>query len=75
MNEEILNMLHEIRPKVNFKDSADFIEDELLDSFDVVSLISKIEEKYGVEISGMEIIPENFCGVQQIVNLVQSHRA
>ena len=75
MQEEIMKMLLEIRPEVNFAGSADFIEDGLLDSFDVISLISMMEEKYGIEIDGMEIVPENFCGVDQIVNLVKSHKA
>ena len=57
MQEEIMKMLLEIRPEVNFAGSADFIEDGLLDSFDVISLISMMEEKYGIEIDGMEIVP------------------
>ncbi|MBR0069091.1 MAG: acyl carrier protein [Synergistaceae bacterium] len=75
MQEEIMRMLLEIRPEINFRGSSDFIEDGLLDSLDVISLVSKLEEKYGIEIDGMEIVPENFCGIKQIEKLVISHKA
>ena len=74
MREEIMNMLLKIRPEVDFSTSSDFIEDSLLDSFDVISLINMIEEKYGITVDGMEIIPENFCGIDQIMKLVESHK-
>ncbi|MCI8288038.1 MAG: acyl carrier protein [Lachnospiraceae bacterium] len=70
MNEEILAMLSEIRPEFDFTDSDDFVMDGLLDSFDIISLSSMLEEKYGVIIDGLDIVPENYSSVEAIAALV-----
>lgn len=68
---EIYKILEEIRPEYDFKDSSDFIEEGMLDSFDIISLVDIISEKYGVSVDGLDIIPENFCSVQAIVELIR----
>ena len=70
MSEEIMAMLSEIRPEFNFADSDDFVMDGLLDSFDIISLSSMLEEKYGITIDGLDIVPENFASVDAIIALV-----
>lgn len=70
-NEDVLSMLKELRPEFDFEESKDFVEDGLLDSFDIVSLITMLEEKYSVKIDGLEVIPENFLSVDAIVALVK----
>ena len=70
MNEEILKMLEEIKPEFDFKDSDDFIMDGLLDSFDIISLISLLEEKYRITVDGLDIVPENFASLDSIAGLV-----
>lgn len=70
---DIYSILEEIRPEYDFKDSTDFIEDGLLDSFDIISLIDIISEKYGVSIDGLDIIPENFCSAQAILDLIRKN--
>ncbi len=71
MNEEIMAMLAELRPEFDFKDSDDFVMDGLLDSFDIISLVSMLEEKYNVKVDGLEIVPENFASVDAIIALVK----
>ena len=71
MNEQILEMLVELRPEFDFTDSDDFVVDGLLDSFDIISLTSMIEEKYGVKIDGLDIVPENFSSVDSIEALIK----
>ena len=66
----IYAMLEELRPEYNFRESSDFIEEGLLDSFDIISLIDMISEKCGVSIDGLDIIPENFCSAQAICDLI-----
>lgn len=70
MNSDILNMLEEIKPEFDFNDSEDFVMDGLLDSFDIITLISMLEEKYGIAIDGLDIVPENFSSIDAIANLV-----
>ena len=71
MNETILGMLTELRPEFDFNDSEDFVMDGLLDSFDIISLSNMLEEKYGITIDGLDIVPENFASVNAIAELVQ----
>ena len=61
MKEAILEMLAELRPEFDFTDSDDFVMDGLLDSFDIISLTSMIEEKYSIKIDGLDIVPEIFA--------------
>lgn len=70
MKDRILNILHGLRPEFDFSTSSDFIEDGMLDSFDIVSLVSEIEENFGILIDGEDIVPENFSSVDTIESLV-----
>ena len=74
MNEEIMMMLSELRPEFDFNESDDFVADGLLDSFDIISLSSMLEEKYGVKIDGLDIVPENYSSIDAIVALVNKTR-
>ena len=75
MKEEIKNILFEIRPEFDFEDSDNYIEDGMLDSFDIVTLVSMIEEKYDVNIDGLDIVPENFVSIEAIVELINKSGA
>ncbi len=68
---EILELLKEVRPDADFETSNEFIEDGLLDSFDVIMLVSLIEEKYDIEIRHEFLIPENFETIDSICELVK----
>ena len=67
--EKLLELLRGIRPDIDFENETALVEDGLLDSFDVVSIISEIDDVFGVQIS--ELDPENFNSVQTIWNLIQ----
>ena len=71
MKAKILNILEDIRPEFNFRESEDFIEDGMLDSFDLVRLVAELDEEYNISIDGEDIIPKNFSSVENIVNLIQ----
>ena len=75
MMDEIFKMLEEIRPEFDFRNSENFIEDGFLDSFDIVALVDMLEEKYGVKIDGLDIVPENFSGAGQILALMRKSGA
>lgn len=69
----ILEILTEIRPEFDFTESRDFIEEGLLDSLDVVTLVSDIEKNYGISIEGVDILPENFSNAAAIKTLLQRY--
>ncbi len=70
-NKKILEILAELRPEFDFENSSNFIEDGLLDSFDIASLISVIEEKFSVKVDGLDVVPENFLSVAAIISLIK----
>lgn len=71
MMEKLLELLHSIRPDVDFENEKELINDGILDSFDVVSIISEIEDVFGVQIRITELDPENFNSVENIWKLIQ----
>jgi acyl carrier protein len=68
---QILELLQEIRPDVDFTASSDFIEDYLLDSFDIMTLTTGLEETYNMQVPTSEIIPENYQSLETIAELVR----
>ena len=72
MKKEILEALEATRPENDFSSSIDFVGDGLLDSLDVVVLVSELELMFGIQIPGEAIIAENFCSVVAIENLLSA---
>ena len=70
MKLEIINILKEVRPEFDFNQDMNFIDEGMLDSFDIVSLVTNLDEHYGISIDGMDIVAENFESVNAIVNLL-----
>lgn len=68
--EKIFSILEELRPEFDFHASKNFVEDGLLDSFDVVSLVTELEEHYGILIDALDIVPENFADAEKIADLI-----
>lgn len=69
--EKLLELLKGVRPDVDFENETALIDDGLLDSFDVVSIISEIDDIFGVQIRINELDPENFNSAEAIWNLIQ----
>ncbi len=74
MKEELLELLADIRPEFDFSESTNFIEEGMLDSFDIVSLVTAIDDKYQVAIDGVDIIPENFSNLESIESLINKSK-
>lgn len=68
---KLLEILKEIRPDVDFENENELIDEGILDSFDVVTIISAIDDEFGVEIRISELEPENFNSVNSIYALIQ----
>ncbi len=71
----IEGVLSGIRPEFDFSTSEDFIGDGMLDSFDLVMLVSELEKAYSISIEGVDILPENFRNVAAIRQLLEKCRA
>lgn len=75
MKEKVLEILSNLRPEFDFSEDVDFIEQGMLDSFDVVSLVSDLDSTFGISIDGVDIVPENFSSIDSIINLLKKNGA
>lgn len=69
--EKVMEILKELRPDVDFENCTTLIDDGILDSFDIVSLIGELTNAFDVEISFDDIDPENFNSAESIYALIQ----
>ncbi|TWV15123.1 acyl carrier protein [Bacteroidaceae bacterium HV4-6-C5C] len=74
MKEKIIKILSDIRPEFDFSQNVDFIKEGMLDSFDIVTLVDAIEEECAVAILGSDILPENFCSIDAIINIIEKSK-
>ena len=58
--EKLIQILSELHPDVDFTENEELIDDGILDSLDIVSLVTEIDSEFDVRIPPEEIIPENF---------------
>jgi acyl carrier protein len=70
MHQKILALLQSIQPGADFAASADFLEDGLIDSMDVIMITTGLEEAFGVSIPGNWITPDNYASVASLADLV-----
>ena len=71
---ELMELLSALKPEIDFETEYGLIDDGLLESFDVITLIAEIEDRFGVEIPAEEIVPENFNSAEGIWNLLEQIR-
>lgn len=69
--DSLLEILNDLHPDVDFETCDTLIDDEILDSFDIVSLIAEISNEFDVTISAKDIIPDNFNSAQALWALIE----
>lgn len=67
----VLEIFKEVKPNKNLENLTDIIEGGYIDSFELMLLIASLNDRFGIEISIDEIVPENFNSVEAIVNMVE----
>ena len=71
MKEQIIQILTDLRPEFDFtQEGVNFIEEGMLDSFDMITLVSELDSQFGISIDGVDIVPENFGTVDDIIAVV-----
>jgi acyl carrier protein len=71
MKEKILHILKELKPEADFETEPDFVEAGFLDSFDVVAIVSELEQAFGVTVDAFDIVPEHFISLETLEALVK----
>ena len=67
----LLEILQDLHPEVDFETCDTLVDDKIIDSFDIVSIISEINEEFDVVIPAEEIIPENFNSAEAMWEMIQ----
>lgn len=70
---EILMILESLHPEHDFVSSEDYIEEGLLDSFDIVTIVAELESKLAITIDGEDILPENFRNLETLDKFVRRY--
>lgn len=68
--EQLLEILEEIRPDLDFANCQDLIDGHHLNSLDIISIVAEVEDAFDVTIPTVEVIPHNFNSAQNLWDLI-----
>ena len=68
--EQLLEILQSLHPDVDFRSTVDLVDDGILDSLDIVTLVTEIDANFDVTIPAEEIVPENFNSADALMALI-----
>lgn len=74
MLEELLTILTEAVPGVDFELETALVDDEILESLDIVTIVSEMKEAFDVEITVDDLVPQNFNSVEAMLALIESKK-
>ena len=73
MREQVLEILLDVVPDVDFENEVDLVADKIIDSFAVVAMVNELNDALDIDIPSREILPENFYSLDTIVALVEKY--
>ena len=71
--EELMRILTEARPDLDFEKEKSLIDGGVLDSFDIITIIGEINETFDININVGDLVPENFNSVEAIWQVIQKY--
>ncbi|MBR1863727.1 MAG: acyl carrier protein [Ruminococcus sp.] len=71
MKEQLMEILEEIRPDVDFENEKQLITDSVLDSFDIVSLVGALNDEFDIDIQVGNLVPDNFNSIEGMMALIE----
>ena len=75
MKKQIIEILSEICPGIDFETVTAVIDDGLIDSLDIVAVVTELMEAFDVELGVDDLTPENFNSVEAIEELIESKQS
>lgn len=69
--EQLMEILEELRPDVDFENETALVDDHVLQSFDIVSLVSEISDEFDITVRPKDLLPKNFNSVDAMVELIE----
>ena len=71
MRETVLEILGDIRPEVDFENETALITNQILESFDIVSIVSEFTDEFDIDIRPKDLVPENFNSVDAMFKMIE----
>ena len=68
---ELINILNEVKTDVDFNKEKALIDDEILSSFDIVTIVAKINDEFDIEIQVGNLVPDNFNSIEGMMALIE----
>lgn len=69
--ETIIEIIKALKPGAVIDENTKLIDDKILDSLAMISLVAELSDEFDVEITARDIVPENFATVKAIHNLIE----
>lgn len=69
---ELMEILEELRPDVDFENETALIDNGILDSFDIVALVGELNDAFDIEIKPNNLIPANFNSAEAMWSLIET---
>ena len=69
--EKLIKILNEIKAGVDWENEADLIYNQILDSLKIVQLVGTLNDEFDIEITPIDIVPENFKTVNAIYEMIK----
>ena len=69
--DRLIEILEEVIPGVDVENTDRLVDDNILDSFAIISLVAELEEEYDITVSPAELVPENFNSAKALWEMVQ----
>lgn len=74
MKEELMEILEELRPDVDFENEKQLITDGILESFDIVALVGELSDAFDIELHVEDFVPDNFNSIEGMMELIEKLR-
>lgn len=71
MREKLLEVLADAKPGFEFEGKAGLVDGGYLDSFDIITLVTELNEQFDIDIPVEDIVTENFDSVDAILALIE----
>ena len=69
--EQLISILKDIDPDIDYENEKHLIDDGLLDSMQVLELVSTLEDEFDIEVTPTELVPANFNSADSMWAMIQ----
>ena len=68
--EELIRIMTEVRPDIDFRTATTLIDDDMIDSLNIISIVTEVNDFFGIEINVNDLLPENFNSAAALYELI-----